>query len=206
MPSFISLKGIDEAIANLSLKPGTLKARYIETVRSYISTEEDLRHLSSIPAEELVKKVWEIDDQDEIHAKRKNLSSIKSGINKDLKKLTKDGKNEEGVILGRDNTFIISEEQKSNILEQLGSLAGPDRSLNDVFSTFRDLLSELLKHEGEGVGELKGLISELETAKKMVDDLSAQLAEEKGSTPEAAAKPETSAEDAEDEIEDFDEV
>ncbi|MEA1934497.1 MAG: SUMF1/EgtB/PvdO family nonheme iron enzyme [Thermodesulfobacteriota bacterium] len=204
MPSFISLKGVDEAIAHLSLKPNTLKARYIKAVRSRISTDSDLRDLTSIPAEQLVGKIWKIDDPDEIRAKRKNLSSIKSGINKDLKKLTKDGKNDEGVILGRDNIFIISEEQKSNILDQLGSLAGSDRSLNDVFSTFKELLSGLLKHEG--VGELKDILSELENAKKMVDDLSAQLTEAKGAIPEHAAEPEISENSATAEVEEFDEA
>ncbi|MCJ7601294.1 MAG: hypothetical protein MUO63_07290, partial [Desulfobulbaceae bacterium] len=95
--AFITHQGISEAIANLQPNPATLKGRLINLIHSYFPTEENLDVIDSIAAEDLIRQLWEVDDPEGIRQKKKNLSSLKSSINKDLKNLARQGKNPEGL-------------------------------------------------------------------------------------------------------------
>ena len=94
MATVISLKGIDEAISDLNYRDhNTLKYRLIHAIRE--SYESD-GALQGIDTDKLVKALWNTgDDPSTIKSKRKNLSSIKSSVNGDLKRLYEDEKNPE---------------------------------------------------------------------------------------------------------------
>jgi hypothetical protein len=79
--------------------------------------------LQSITHDEIIKSLWCIgDDPESIKGKRKNLSSIKSGVNADLKKLYHEGKNSQGVIVGPNNVFTMSDEAKDKALESVAAV------------------------------------------------------------------------------------
>ncbi|MBI4791533.1 MAG: hypothetical protein HY789_02080, partial [Deltaproteobacteria bacterium] len=72
--AFITLHGMDEAIANLNLHPGTLKSLLTATIRASFPTEERLREIVALPAEDIIRQLWNVDQPEEIRQKKKNLS------------------------------------------------------------------------------------------------------------------------------------
>ena len=84
----ITLQGIDEAIEDLAYRnKGTLKYRLVEAIRSFYADEASIMNIRAVDGDELIKRLWDIgDDARAIKNKRKNLSSIRSSVNKDFKK------------------------------------------------------------------------------------------------------------------------
>ncbi|UCG63432.1 MAG: hypothetical protein JSW12_12110 [Deltaproteobacteria bacterium] len=119
MASLITLKGIDQAISNLNYgEKKTLRHRLVETIRQFYESEGSVESLGGIATEALVRALWIAgDDPEAIRPRRKNLSSIKYSVNAHLRSLYREGKNPEGIIIGRNNTFVMSDEAKDNFLE-----------------------------------------------------------------------------------------
>ena len=192
----VSLKGIDEAISNLNYKnPEALKSRLVDVMRGYYQDESSIESLHKLDAVELIKVLWDTgDDDDLIKDKRKNLSSTKSGVNSDLKKLFKEGKNSEGVMIGRNNVFEMSDQAKDQILSALGASAKGGtgatlRHISEVLRNVQDILSEaesVLGTQGsDGLNKLEelrsviqGLAEEVETAEGAEDGEEAEVVEE----------------------------
>ena len=164
MPSLFTLQGIDETFDNLELKPGTLKAELAKVIRSYFVDELSLQSITSIPTDEIVHKIWGPCKGDELKAKKKNFSSLKSALNKSLKDLDKAGKNQAGIILGRDNVFIVSEERKDDLLKQMGISPNSPHLLHDMFAAFKQFFSENIKNQD--TEEVKDLLAEFEETQK----------------------------------------
>ncbi|MBU3936272.1 MAG: hypothetical protein KKD53_01960, partial [Proteobacteria bacterium] len=164
MPALFNLQGIDEALDNLDLKQGTLKAELARVVRSYFVDDQSLQSITNIPADELVFKLWGPCEGDDLKAKKKNFSSLKSALNKSLKDLDKAGKNEAGIILGRDNVFIVSEERKDDLLKQMGISPNSPHLLHDMFEAFKKFFSENIKDQN--AEEVKDLLAEFEETQK----------------------------------------
>jgi len=164
MPSLFTLQGIDETLDNLALKEGTLKAELAKVIRSYFVDDRSLQSISSIPTDEIVLKIWGPCKADELKAKKKNFSSLKSALNKSLKDLDKAGKNEAGIILGRDNVFIVSEERKDDLLKQMGISPNSPHLLHDMFAAFKKFFSENIKDQN--TEEVKDLLAEFEETQK----------------------------------------
>ena len=147
----ISLKGIDEAIASLKYRnANTLKSRLVRAVRCLYENEGPIESVEGINAEKLIKALWDIDAHPaSIKAKRKNFSSIKSSINADLRKLYKEGKNPEGIIIGRNNVFTLSDEAKDNLLATFKNAVRADGSvtLNQIAQVL-DIINEVLSAPG----------------------------------------------------------
>jgi len=89
MASVITLKGIDQGISNLNYRnKNSLKYSLVNTVRQFYENENSVESMQGIDRDELVKFLWNIgDDPAIIKKKMKNLSSIKSSVNVNLKKL-----------------------------------------------------------------------------------------------------------------------
>ena len=164
MPALFNLQGIDEALDNLDLKQGTLKAELAKVIRSYFVDDQSLQTITGIPVEELVFKLWGPCEGEELKAKKKNFSSLKSALNKSLKDLDKAGKNEAGIILGRDNVFIVSEERKDDLLKQMGISPNSPHLLHDMFAAFKKFFSENIKDQN--AEEVKDLLAEFEDTQK----------------------------------------
>ncbi len=175
MSTLVSHAGITEALNNLNLKSGTQKADLVNALLARLPDQETLQETNSIPTEVLIMDIWGTDDPDEIKKRRKSLSSIKSSLNKSLKKLGKDGKNPEGIIISRDNIFIVSEEQKNALLEKIGSsMSGKDiNSLADMMSKLKENLPD--QQSGQAFSDLTKLMSSLEKASQTINSLQEEL-------------------------------
>ena len=166
MPFLGTLANIDTAIANLDLKEGTLKAQLVHLVRARFPTQESLESTTDIPADELIQEIWQVGSTEEIQAKRKNLSGLKSSVNKSLKELIAAGKNPDGIIIGRDNTFTIAEEQKDQLIKQLGFTAETAGAMHEMLASFKELFADMSR--SKDIGDIKKLLSALEQTQQLI--------------------------------------
>ncbi|MEW5947953.1 MAG: SUMF1/EgtB/PvdO family nonheme iron enzyme [Thermodesulfobacteriota bacterium] len=175
----ISLKGIDEAISNLNYRDHkTLKYRLIHAVREFYESEGAVTTLQGIDTDSLVKTLWDTgDDPSTIKTKRKNLSSIKSSVNADFKRLYEDGKNPEGIIIGRNNVFVMSDEAKDRMLTSFTGSAKKDggvtlEQINEVLNIVREVLSDPEALSNAKNSDRTGKLSQL---KNIIQGLSQQI-------------------------------
>ncbi|MBC8317238.1 MAG: SUMF1/EgtB/PvdO family nonheme iron enzyme [Desulfobulbaceae bacterium] len=171
--SFVTLQGIHTAVSNLALRQGTLQEHLLSLLLSYFSTETSLEEISVISPDELVKDLWGVDSEKEIRNKKKNLSSLKSAVNKRFKGLS-ELENPEGLIIGKDNVFTVSEEHKNNLLNKLGITSGSGDPAMDLFASMRGILDGIA--DGGDAGKLQAMLSELDKTREIID----QLIQEKG--------------------------
>ena len=173
MPIVIKLQDIDEAIENLRYKnETTLKSRLLRAVRQYYSDDDASGSLQTIDAEELVSTIWETgDDRDLLKTKRKNFSSLKSSVNSDLKKLYVEGKNPQGIVIGPENIFTISNEAKDKALAGIMDVfkeKGIDTQskVSEILSALSDILSATTpgpdaENTKEEIDRLKNILGDI---------------------------------------------
>jgi len=148
MAAVITLKGIDQGISNLNCRDkNALKYRLVNIIRQFYENENSVESMQGIDRDELVKLLWNIgDDPAIIKKKRKNLSSIKSSVNDNLKKFYKEKENPEGIILGPTNIFVMSDEAKDNVLKAFkDSIKGEEAvslgQITDILNIVNEILS-----------------------------------------------------------------
>ncbi|MGA2332092.1 MAG: SUMF1/EgtB/PvdO family nonheme iron enzyme [Syntrophales bacterium] len=173
MATIIKLKDIDEAIANLGYKnKDTLKYKLVHAIRQYYAGEIAAESVRAIDTEELVKTLWCLDDnRKSVKGKKKNLSSVKSGINTDLRRLYQEGKNPHGVIIGQSNVFDMSDEAKNKALGAIEYILSKEKSdavrkIAEILNAIDDMMTESGSHPNSVEGSakfdrMKGLILEL---------------------------------------------
>ena len=131
MTSAITLRGIDQAVSHLKYNnENTLKYKFVRHIRKYYVDDNSVAKLKEIDHAALIKLLWDTDDDPEvIKNKRKNLNSLRSSVNADLKKLYEKGVNPEGIKIDPENIFVMSEDAKDNILNTYGYDLQPDGTL-----------------------------------------------------------------------------
>ena len=179
MASAITLEGIDQAISNLQYKnENTLKYRFVQYIRQYYASEDSVVNLNEIDHEALIIALWDTDHSlESIKNKRKNLNSVRSTVNADLKKLYEKGENPEGIKIGSNNIFVMSEDAKDKILKKLGYDLQPDGTLK------LDQIMEILKLANETVSgsmaventERKDSIKKIDHLKDLIKGLSEKV-------------------------------
>ena len=113
----VTLEGIDQAVAGLNYRSGSVKYLALQAIRSFYSNDESVNKVSLIGTDQLVSMIWDLgDDASKIRSKRRNFFTIRSSINTDLEKLSKKGLNPENIVINDANVFDMSEEAKSNLL------------------------------------------------------------------------------------------
>jgi hypothetical protein len=119
MTSLITREGIEQAISNLNCgERKTLQQRLVDKISQLYRRENSVKSIQDIDTAELIKTLWMTgDDPIAVKNKRRNLSSIKYSVNARLKRLFREGKNPEGVVIGRNNIFVMSDEAKDRYLE-----------------------------------------------------------------------------------------
>jgi formylglycine-generating enzyme required for sulfatase activity len=179
----ITLSGIDQAISNLDYKNlSSLKSRMISFIRGQYPADRPIDSITPMPTDELVKALWDTGiDHRASRTKRKNLHTVKSSINADLKVLYNEGKNPEGIAIGPDNTFVMSDEAKDKFLKEFGYEASSDGSLSPrgILSLLQKLnetvsnpehVETMEQTENETVlEEIKNLITEISESIKTPD-------------------------------------
>ena len=175
MGSVITLNGIDQAISNLNYRnKNTLKYRLVHTMRQFYEDENSVELIDGIDTDKLIKLLWDTgNDPLIIKNKRKNLSSVKSSVNSDLKRLYENNKNPEGITIGSSNIFVMSDEAKDNILKSFGG----DIPLEQI-SGILDILNEILSNP-DAIKDEKNEdgLTKLDKLKRLLQDL-AQLTED----------------------------
>ena len=179
MASAITLEGIDQAISNLRYKnENTLKYRFVQYIRQYYASEDSVVNLNEIDHEALIIALWDTDHSlESIKNKRKNLNSVRSTVNADLKKLYEKGENPEGIKIGSNNIFVMSEDAKDKVLKKVGYDLHLDGTLK------LDQIMEILKLANETVSgsmaventERKDSIKKIDHLKDLIKGLSEKV-------------------------------
>ena len=164
----ISLDGIEKAVSGLNYKnPNTSKYRLIHAIKNYYSETDVLKRLESIPPEALIPAIWNTEaDPDQIRSKLKNLNSIKSSVNKDLINCFKKGTNPEGIIIGSEYVFDMSDEAKDQFIGSMSnalSAGGPVSidQIAQISQQFGEFLTKI--PEGDVLTFLSALIDSLKS-------------------------------------------
>ena len=133
MASIITLAGIDEAISNLGYdRRDSPKYLLPHVIRQFYTDQDSVASLQSIDTDKLVKSLWRTgDDPKAIANRRRNYNSVKSAVNADLKRLYDEGRNPEGIVIGPDNTFDLSDEAKNEMLK-FAKLSEPGQDAVDL--------------------------------------------------------------------------
>ena len=144
----ISLEGIEQAISGLGYKENSKKYKVISTINSYYVSKNSINDVVSIDTDTLIKQIWNLENEpSKIKTKRRNFSSIKSSINKDLVKLSEKDKNPENIVITDRNIFEMSEEAKANLLNSFSdALKTGDIDINQasaILSAITDFLDSL---------------------------------------------------------------
>jgi formylglycine-generating enzyme required for sulfatase activity len=174
----ITLDGIDQAIAGLNYKDGSVKAKAVRAIRSFYVAEDAVKNLNSIESDTLIRSIWEVEeDPSKIKAKRRNFSSIKSSINADLASLSKKGSNPENIIITDSNIFDMTEEAKSNLLSSFSD-AVKTGGINldqaaDLLKAISDFLENLPMEKKDS--DAKDIVSQIQKIlKKMTEETLAE--------------------------------
>ena len=95
MGYIITYEGIENVVMDLDyVNPNTLKHKYVHFIKSRYTPETDILSMRRPDPDGLIRMIWGLpDDPEAIRAKRKNLSSIRSAVNSDLKDLFQKGLN-----------------------------------------------------------------------------------------------------------------
>ena len=203
MAPIISLKGIDQAISNLNYRnKNAMKYRLIRLIRQFYSNESSVESIREIKSNELVKALWDTgDNHQSIKNRCKNLNSVRSSVNADLKKLYKEEKNPEGIMIGPINIFVMSEDAKDKALKEYGhdlkldgtvnlneimeilrlanetltdSMADENaKNINDLskFDRLKDLIQGLLEKVGLAGSELTKTVTETNKTETEFEDV-----------------------------------
>ena len=149
MAFVITIQGIDQAISNLNYtNKKALKYRLVNTIRGYYADESSIESIPEIDTDELVKVLWNTgDDPKAIKNRRRNLNSIKSSVNADLKRLYEEGKNPEGIAIGSTNIFALSDEARNKVLEAFKNKLEVEgtitlNQITDILTMVNEILSK----------------------------------------------------------------
>ncbi len=182
MAFVITIQGIDQAISNLNyIHKKALKYRLVNLIRGYYADESSIESIPEIDTDELVKMLWNTgDDPRAIKNRRRNLNSIKSSVNADLKRLYEEGKNPEGIAIGSTNIFALSDEARDKVLEAFKNKLEAEGTITlsqitDILTMVNEILSkpEALTDTKNPEGPLK-----LDQLKSLIQGLSERLGSE----------------------------
>ena len=133
MSILISQDRIQNAIDNLRYTENSVKNKLVNYVfKTYNFDSEKIEDQTPEPidADSIIKEIWQVSSTDDIAHKRKNFHSLKSSVNSDFQRLYRSGLNPDGIIIGEENVFDISNEAKDTIFAKFATGSGKDRVLN----------------------------------------------------------------------------
>jgi len=179
MAAIISLQNIQQLVSNLPYPSAkTLKSRLVQAIMHNYNDAETVRALQIIPAEALIQALWQTgDDAVLIRKKQKNLSSVRSSVNIDLKKLASKGKNPDGLQLSNANIFVMSDEAKDKALDEFLDKLPGDKPANldeitKILQMVDGMLSNLEANESNESTDRQDFVTEL---KSVIDGLNSKI-------------------------------
>ncbi|MEW6426632.1 MAG: hypothetical protein AB1568_01215, partial [Thermodesulfobacteriota bacterium] len=176
MAALVHPSSIQQLIDSIAAPAGTLKARLLELLAQRLHSDEAIAATTSIAVDELVAILWELDgDEETLKRKRKNFSSLKSALNRDLKTLEASGGNPASLFLNKNNVFEVSAEKKEELLAQMGISTGGDVAAAREFADFRKNFRSIA--EQHGWNSLADILADLQHSREEVSELSRRLTE-----------------------------
>ena len=130
MSILISQDRIQKTLDNLYYAEKSVKHKLVNYVFNSYNKLDDNATPEPIDSDSIIKEIWNVEKPDEIIHKRKNFHSLKSSVNSDLQRLYRSGLNPDGIIIGDENTFDISNEAKDTIFAKFATGSGKDRVIN----------------------------------------------------------------------------
>ena len=172
MSAALTLDGIDHAISNLGYRSArSPKARLIRAIRACYANPASIGSLQEIPPEALIAKLWgKPGSAAEWRSRRKNLASVRSSVNADFNNLFDAGRNPEGICIGANFVFAMSEDAKERLLSSLTRAIQPGQEASltqmaELLAAAGQYLQKMNVQESEkspnGLAELKTVISRL---------------------------------------------
>ncbi|MFH2044496.1 MAG: hypothetical protein ABIK92_05055, partial [Pseudomonadota bacterium] len=172
----ITLKGIDQAIKGLNYRnKNALKYKLIYAIREFYYDDSSVETLEEIDSEKLIGLLWNTESNPAaINHKRKNLNSLKSSINAELKKIYEEDKNPEGIVIGANNIFSMSEEAKDNTLKTFANkvMIEGEVSLDDVAKALSTIDKILSDSETNSADSAKDELKQLDKLKEIIRGMS----------------------------------
>jgi len=133
MSILISKDRLQNAIDNLHYTENSIKHNLVSFIfKSYADINETNDNQTPDPlySDTIIKEIWHVESEEDIAHKRKNYHSLKSSVNSDFQRLYRSGMNPDGIIIGDENLFDISNEAKDTIFAKFATGSGKDRVLN----------------------------------------------------------------------------
>ncbi|MGD8542883.1 MAG: SUMF1/EgtB/PvdO family nonheme iron enzyme [Desulfobacteraceae bacterium] len=160
MSAALTLEGIDQAISNLDCRNGrSAKARLLRAIRACYDSPASIEQIQGIAPDDLISKIWgKPGSAAELHSRRKNLASVRSSVNADFKKLFDAGRNPEGINIGSNFVFALSDDAKDRLLSSLSHALQPGQRVSLV------RIAELLAAAGQYLQEMDDRESEKSTS------------------------------------------
>ena len=186
-----SSDAMDEVIDHLGYSRHSRNMAYLKVLLSHAGRDNGY---SSDPVDSdlLVQAIWQTHDPAQLKSRRKNLSTIRNSVNRDLSRLFKDGNNPEGVTISADHALVVSQEAKEALYAPFANHFTNANSPDiEKASALLDALAEMAE---KGVPLLDGTENLAEKLKRAVQAL------EKG-----GALPDFEEEPPEEELEEADE-
>ncbi len=193
----ISLKGIDHAIENLNYRDNSIKHKVLSFIRHCYSSEQSIETLKSINTDSIVQAVWNTgDNTSKIRTKRRNFSSIKSSINADLKKLSKQNQNPENITITDANIFDMNEDAKNDLLQSFSNAVKTGETDINQIAELLKVVTDFLKESHEVsennsfkdiVSQVKEIINKISTNMVMEPDFKNHETGDNGETEEIGA-------------------
>jgi formylglycine-generating enzyme required for sulfatase activity len=168
----LTIDGIDHAISNLGYKSArSPKAQLIRAIRACYDSPDSIEKLHGIAPEALIVKLWgKPGSPAELRSRRKNLASVRSSVNADFKNLFDDGRNPEGISIGSNFVFAMSDDAKDRLCSSLAHALQPGQKVSltqmaELLAVAGQYLQKRDVQESEksanGFEELKTVISRL---------------------------------------------
>ncbi len=186
MTATLTLHGIDQAISNLGYKRAdSPKARLIRAIRACYNDPAAIATLQRIAPDVLIRDIWgNIASASELRSRCKNLASVRSSVNADLKKLFDRGRNPEGITISSTFVFAMSDDAKDRLLSSLNHALQPGQRVS--LTQIADMLAFAGRHlEKMGAQESDENAAGLEALKAVISSLGGMVGSE-GFSPPAA--------------------
>jgi formylglycine-generating enzyme required for sulfatase activity len=145
MSVIISKERIEKTISNLHYTENSVKRKFIDLIfQPYEKTDGE--NPDPIETDNIIRHLWDVNDSKQISYKRKNFYSLKTSINNDFNRLYKSGLNPDGIVIGDENIFDLSNEARETIFSKFSAGTSRERSvsLEELFG-FLEVINRALQ-------------------------------------------------------------
>jgi len=159
-----SFEAINEVIEHLGYSRHSRNMAYLKALFSHTGQEEGY---SSCPVDPdlLIQAIWNTTDPALLRSRRKNLSTIRNAINRDLATLFDEGRNPEGVTISPEHALVVSQEAKEALYAPFADILKPS-NLPEIekAGALLEALAEMAQKEGKPLEGSEDLAEKLKRA------------------------------------------